>query len=56
MNTFKISNAFHAGLKAAGIDPAEITEVAKELGMSSRTLQRRITDEGTSFRHLYDAQ
>jgi len=30
----------------------EITEVAKELGMSSRTLQRRITDEGTSFRRL----
>lgn len=30
----------------------EITEVAKELGMSSRTLQRRITDEGTSFRQL----
>jgi AraC-like DNA-binding protein len=30
----------------------EITEVAKELGMSSRTLQRRITDERTSFRQL----
>ena len=30
----------------------EITAVAKELGMSSRTLQRRITDKGTSFRHL----
>jgi AraC-like DNA-binding protein len=30
----------------------EITEVAKELGMSSRTLQRRITDEGASFRQL----
>jgi hypothetical protein len=25
---------------------------AKELGMSNRTLQRRITDEGTSFRQL----
>lgn len=30
----------------------EIAEVAKELGMSNRTLQRRITDEGTSFRQL----
>jgi AraC-like DNA-binding protein len=30
----------------------EINEVAKELGMSSRTLQRRITDEGTSYRQL----
>jgi AraC-like DNA-binding protein len=30
----------------------EITEVAKELGMSGRTMQRRITDEGTSFRQL----
>jgi AraC-like DNA-binding protein len=30
----------------------EISEVAKELGMSSRTLQRRITDEGSSYRQL----
>jgi AraC-like DNA-binding protein len=30
----------------------EILEVAKELGMSCRTLQRRITEEGTSFRQL----
>jgi AraC-like DNA-binding protein len=30
----------------------EISEVAKELGVSGRTLQRRITDEGTSFRKL----
>ena len=30
----------------------EITDVAKELGVSSRTLQRRITNEGTSFREL----
>jgi len=30
----------------------EINEVAKELGMSSRTLQRRITDEGTGYRQL----
>jgi AraC-like DNA-binding protein len=29
-----------------------IHEVAKELGMSSRTLQRRIGEEGTSFRQL----
>ena len=26
--------------------------VAKELGMGERTLQRRITDEGTTFRQL----
>ncbi|MGB8355692.1 MAG: AraC family transcriptional regulator [Chthoniobacteraceae bacterium] len=30
----------------------DIVTVAKELGMSSRTLQRRITEEGTSFRQL----
>jgi AraC-like DNA-binding protein len=30
----------------------EIGEVAKELGMSSRTLQRRITDEATSYRQI----
>ncbi len=29
-----------------------IMTVAKELGMSSRTLQRRITEDGTSFRQL----
>jgi len=30
----------------------EIREVAKELGVSDRTLQRRITEEGTSFRAI----
>ncbi|MHA6529411.1 helix-turn-helix domain-containing protein [Paenibacillus sp. BAC0078] len=30
----------------------EIQAVAKELGMSDRTLQRRLTDENTSFQHL----
>jgi AraC-like DNA-binding protein len=30
----------------------ELTDVARELGMSSRTLQRRITEEGTNFRRL----
>ena len=30
----------------------DLAMVAKELGMSDRTLQRRITDEGTSFRQL----
>jgi AraC-like DNA-binding protein len=30
----------------------EINDVAKELGMSSRTLQRRITNEHTTFRRL----
>ena len=30
----------------------DIYEVAKELGMSSRTLQRRIAEEGSSFRQL----
>ena len=29
-----------------------IQTVASELGMSDRTLQRRLTDEGTSFKHL----
>ncbi|WP_395608659.1 AraC family transcriptional regulator ligand-binding domain-containing protein [Pseudomonas sp. B22129] len=30
----------------------EMVEVAREMGMSERTLQRRITEEGTSFRQL----
>lgn len=30
----------------------DLLMVAKELGMSDRTLQRRITDEGTTFRQL----
>lgn len=30
----------------------DIRTVAKELGMSDRTLQRRLTDENTSFNHL----
>jgi AraC-like DNA-binding protein len=30
----------------------DIQIVAKELGMSDRTLQRRLTDENTSFKHL----
>ncbi|MES2569973.1 MAG: AraC family transcriptional regulator ligand-binding domain-containing protein [Verrucomicrobiota bacterium] len=30
----------------------DVLMVAKELGMSDRTLQRRITDEGTTFRQL----
>ncbi len=38
--------------KLLGGDRADIVTVAKELGMSSRTLQRRITEEGTSFRQL----
>ncbi|MBU8787809.1 MULTISPECIES: helix-turn-helix transcriptional regulator [Bacillus] len=30
----------------------DVRTVASELGMSERTLQRRLTDEGTSFKHL----
>ncbi|NWE23717.1 AraC family transcriptional regulator [Pseudomonas sp. P7548] len=30
----------------------EMVEVARDMGMSERTLQRRITEEGTSFRQL----
>jgi AraC-like DNA-binding protein len=38
--------------KLLGGHPPDILTVAKELGMSSRTLQRRITEEGTNFRQL----
>ncbi|MGE7661299.1 helix-turn-helix domain-containing protein [Peribacillus sp. NPDC097197] len=30
----------------------DIQTIAKEMGMSDRTLQRRLTDEGRSFKHL----
>lgn len=32
----------------------EIVDVARQMGMSERTLQRRITEEGTSYRDLLD--
>lgn len=32
--------------------PPDLSDVAADLGLSERTLQRRITDEGTSFREL----
>ena len=30
----------------------ELSDVARDLGMSERTLQRRVTDEGLNFRQL----
>ena len=32
----------------------DIADVAREMGMSERTLQRRITEQGTSYRGLLD--
>lgn len=32
----------------------EIVDIARQMGMSERTLQRRITEEGTSYRALLD--
>jgi len=32
--------------------PTEIAAVARELGLSDRTLQRRIIDDGATFRRL----
>ena len=37
---------------AARAKPAGISAVARELGLSDRTLQRRIIDNGSSFRQL----
>ena len=37
-------------LRLLGGHRPELGEVAKDLGMSIRILQRRITNEGTSFR------
>jgi AraC-like DNA-binding protein len=34
--------------------PAELASVAQQLGMSARSLQRRLSDEGASFRELLD--
>jgi len=39
-------------LRLLGAHPPEIAEVANDLGLSIRTLQRRITEEGTTFRQL----
>ena len=39
-------------LRLLGAHPPEIGEVANDLGLSIRTLQRRITEEGTTFRQL----
>jgi len=39
-------------LTGIGGQRVDVHEVAKELGMSSRTLQRRIAEEGSSFRQL----
>jgi AraC-like DNA-binding protein len=39
-------------MRLLGGNPPEIDVVAKELGMSCRTLQRRITEERTTFRRL----
>ena len=39
-------------MRLLGGQRPEITDVAKELGMSCRTLQRRIAEESTSFRQL----
>jgi AraC-like DNA-binding protein len=33
-----------------------LTGIARRLGMSARTLQRRLADEGTSFEHLRDLE
>jgi AraC-like DNA-binding protein len=38
--------------RLVGSQHTDIDEVAKELGMSRRTLQRRIAEEGSSFRQL----
>ena len=32
----------------------DIADVAREMGMSERTLQQRITEQGTSYRGLLD--
>lgn len=38
-----------------GVEPVELEAVASTLGLSARTLQRRLRDEGSSFQAVLDA-
>ncbi|WGD29720.1 AraC family transcriptional regulator [Ancylobacter sp. WKF20] len=42
--------------RCLGTRPVTVTVVARELGLSSRSLQRRLAEEGVSFRDLVKAQ
>jgi AraC-like DNA-binding protein len=42
--------------KTLGREPPSIESAASQLGMSPRTLRRRLARAGTSFRHLLEQQ
>ena len=37
-----------------GQEKQSVTTIGREMGMSARTLSRRLVEEGTSFRHIQD--
>jgi AraC-like DNA-binding protein len=53
--TPRVRSLLDAGLElAAGAGPPTLDQVARELSMSRRTVQRALADEGTSFEALLD--
>jgi AraC-like DNA-binding protein len=41
-------------IEGMGQEKLSVTTIGREMGMSARTLSRRLVEEGTSFRHIQD--